>query len=53
MKPWVLQKVVRRRPGKAADRVAVTTDRVPKSQMFTGTPGDRFPHRVETLGAFG
>jgi hypothetical protein len=23
---------------------------VPKNQMFIGTPGDRFPHRVETLG---
>lgn len=23
---------------------------VPKNQMFIGTPGDRFPHRIETLG---
>jgi hypothetical protein len=23
---------------------------VPKNQMFIGTPGDRFPHRVEALG---
>ena len=23
---------------------------VPKNYMFLGTPGDRFPHRVETLG---
>jgi hypothetical protein len=23
---------------------------VPKNQMFIGTPGDTFPHRVETLG---
>lgn len=23
---------------------------VPKNQMFIGTPGDRFPHRVESLG---
>ena len=23
---------------------------VPKNQMFIGTPGDRFPHRVEKLG---
>ncbi|MEJ2216894.1 MAG: hypothetical protein P8099_09790 [Gemmatimonadota bacterium] len=22
----------------------------PKSAMFIGTPGDRFPHRVEDLG---
>ena len=24
--------------------------RVPKNQMFIGTPGDRFPHRIEALG---
>jgi hypothetical protein len=24
--------------------------RVPKNQMFIGTPGDRFPHRIEDLG---
>ena len=23
---------------------------VPKNQMFIGTPGDRFPHRIEALG---
>lgn len=23
---------------------------VPKNYMFIGTPGDRFPHRIETLG---
>ena len=23
---------------------------VPKNYMFIGTPGDRFPHRVEDLG---
>jgi uncharacterized protein YggU (UPF0235/DUF167 family) len=23
---------------------------VPKNQMFIGTPGDRFPHRIENLG---
>jgi hypothetical protein len=23
---------------------------VPKNQMFIGTPGDRFPHRIEDLG---
>jgi len=24
--------------------------RVPKNHMFIGTPGDRFPHRIEDLG---
>jgi len=24
--------------------------KVPKNYMFIGTPGDRFPHRIETLG---
>ena len=24
--------------------------RIPKNYMFIGTPGDRFPHRVEELG---
>jgi hypothetical protein len=24
--------------------------RVPKNHMFIGTPGDRFPHRIENLG---
>jgi len=23
---------------------------VPKNYMFIGTPGDRFPHEIETLG---
>jgi len=23
---------------------------VPKNSMFIGTPGDRFPHRIEDLG---
>jgi hypothetical protein len=24
--------------------------RVPRNCMFIGTPGDRFPHRIEDLG---
>jgi hypothetical protein len=23
---------------------------IPKNYMFIGTPGDRFPHRIEDLG---
>jgi hypothetical protein len=26
---------------------------VPKNSIFIGTPGDRFPHRVEDLGGVG
>ena len=24
--------------------------KIPKNNMFIGTPGDKFPHRVESLG---
>ncbi len=31
------------------DRLSTRLD-VPKNYMFLGTPGDRFPHRIESLG---
>lgn len=42
---WRLSEIDHLYPHRLSQRLSV-----PRNYMFIGTPGDRFPHRIEKLG---